>query len=173
MSTTRQRYREPDPSALAEAIDGWLPELAANRYLGLSPKDGLLNRRRYGTAPAFVRRGRSIWYSVDVLDAFDVRAADTAAHRARRTDDPSYWTVHQRLKREHGPAKDHPCILCDDGTPGAHWSYLGDPIYDRVELAGREKGLPYSTDPIAYAPACRKHAKALDEHPGRRKRVAA
>lgn len=66
-----------------------------------------------------------------------------------RGDGAAYATVHNRLMRERGPARLHPCAEC--GTPAAEW------FYDKVDPAGRVSpdGLPYSTDLGRYRPLCK------------------
>jgi hypothetical protein len=62
---------------------------------------------------------------------------------ARTTD--TYSSIHQRLRRERGPASRHPCHDC--GGPAAEWSYLGDCPDEQRDT----NGLAFCTHPEHYA----------------------
>jgi hypothetical protein len=117
-------------------------------------------------------------YSVDdVLDvacSFVAKEAEQHAARARRRAEratrkrkpyirqPSprlpmvgYNSVHQRLKRDRGPASAYDCANCD--AAGMDWAY---DHADADELLGTDG--PYSLDPAHYRPLCRHCHKTLD-----------
>ena len=70
---------------------------------------------------------------------------DRATHLRR--DDVGVSGAHLRLRKDHGPARDHACVDC--GHPAAHWSY------DHTDPDERDsdKG-PYSVKPEHYQPRC-------------------
>lgn len=79
-------------------------------------------------------------------------------------DEASYSAVHQRLRRERGPAAAHPCVAC--GGTAEQWAYdhsepepRRDPSHDA----------PYSVDLARYQPMCQSCHKRLDhaqrQHP--------
>ena len=68
--------------------------------------------------------------------------------REPRTDQPTYSTIHTRIRVARGPAKGHRCIDC--GEQAEQWSYdHSDP--DQLVSA---LGHPYSVDLDRYAPRC-------------------
>ncbi|SIM74175.1 Uncharacterised protein [Mycobacteroides abscessus subsp. abscessus] len=77
----------------------------------------------------------------------------------RRTDDPTYRTVHSRLQAECGPAADHRCVDC--GARAVDWSYDNSDPNQRVEP---RTGCAYSLDLDHYAPRCKRCHYRLDHH---------
>lgn len=79
-----------------------------------------------------------------------------------RGEHPTWATVHGRLRRSRGSAKDHRCIDC--GKPAAEWSYDGS---DPDELIGEHCGrvMAYSVDPDRYQPRCKPCHRAYDRRP--------
>lgn len=74
----------------------------------------------------------------------------------------TYMAVHQRLRRERGPAREYACHIC--GQPADQWAY------DRMDLHavigetkyGRGDARPYSTDLAHYVPMCQSCHTRLD-----------
>jgi hypothetical protein len=64
----------------------------------------------------------------------------------------SYYAVHDRLRRIHGPARNHECVDC--GQAAAEWSYDHSCPDERIELR-RGRPLPYSLDLTRYQPRCK------------------
>jgi hypothetical protein len=62
----------------------------------------------------------------------------------------SYWSVHQRLKTDRGPASARRCAEC--GGPAVDWSYDGSDPDERIYPA---RGWRYSLDLDRYRPRCR------------------
>jgi len=77
----------------------------------------------------------------------------------RRSESPTYEAVHERLRRDRGPARAQHCVDC--GKRAAHWSY---DHADTAELVGERDGLrrPYSLDQQHYQPRCVPCHKRLD-----------
>lgn len=65
-------------------------------------------------------------------------------------------TVHQRLRKERGSAREHYCVDC--GRSAAHWSYDHQADDERHDP---EKG-PYTTDISHYQPRCVSCHKRFD-----------
>lgn len=61
-----------------------------------------------------------------------------------------YWSVHQRLKTELGPASAQKCMDC--GAPARDWSYDGTDLDERIDPY---RGYRYSLDLGRYRPRCR------------------
>ena len=73
----------------------------------------------------------------------------------------SYWSVHQRLKTERGPASALRCAEC--GAAALDWSYAGGDPDERTEP---RRGYRYSTDLTRYRPRCRScHRRATVHGP--------
>lgn len=67
-------------------------------------------------------------------------------------------TVHVRLHRDRGPAKQHDCVVC--GEPAHHWAYT---FTGRPQLYARDHlRQAYSPDLSAYEPLCATHHHAYD-----------
>ncbi len=62
---------------------------------------------------------------------------------SRWNDDPGYFTVHQRLVRQEGPARD---LICSCGSPARQWSYIGP--------RQPNERMPFSEDLTQYRPRC-------------------
>lgn len=74
----------------------------------------------------------------------------------RRTDTPSYMTVHVRLHRERGSAKNHDCYA-NCGRPALHWAYDHSDLWQKYHP---RLGCAYSADLTRYVPMCaRCHGK--------------
>lgn len=72
--------------------------------------------------------------------------------RGRPLTGPATWyTVHKRLERQRGSARDHACVDC--GGPAREWSYdHTDP--DALTCDVRGSVLAYSLDLDRYEPRC-------------------
>lgn len=73
---------------------------------------------------------------------------------AKRNSPPLKYTgVHERLRKQRGPASNHPCQRC--GKPATQWAYDHN---DPAELKGRRGPhtpySPYSLNPEHYIPLC-------------------
>jgi len=79
--------------------------------------------------------------------------------RAQSVDVPAYGTVHNRLRREYGPASGYTCVEC--GAQADDWSYDHT---DPLEVTGLDHGhlRPYSLEPGHYEPRCRSCHKIFD-----------
>lgn len=60
-----------------------------------------------------------------------------------------YNRVHERLRKERGPAREHDCASC--GKPACQWAYQYTGQVQVCPFTGRE----YSDDPSDYSPMCR------------------
>lgn len=93
---------------------------------------------------------------------------------ARPARPPSYDSTHAKLRRDRGPAKDHPCAEgC--GSQAEHWSYDGrDPDEKWTPWRdGSGRLMPYSTNLEHYHPVCVKcHYRINRERPSRDKDTA-
>lgn len=78
------------------------------------------------------------------------------------TEDPTYFTIHKRLRRWFGPAKKQNCVECD--KPALHWSYdhKEDDQNRRYVQDGPMKGVAYSLDIARYQPRCGPCHKLFD-----------
>lgn len=68
----------------------------------------------------------------------------------KTADGAGYWSVHQRLKAERGPASARPCAEC--GSPAVDWSYDGSDPSERIDP---DRGYRYSLDLGRYRARCR------------------
>lgn len=136
------RYGQPDLSVALRAVNGLLSEQDANLFLGLNPRWGLLNRRRYGTAPAHFRMAGRIFYRVEDLWHFDPRAAGRRGHKAEA---PGYNGAHRRVHTFRGSAKLYQCTECD--SMAHDWAYLGGCTEERVQRSGKDTGRRYCLHP--------------------------
>jgi len=94
------------------------------------------------------------------------RHGDPAAARqlgTKTSGGVSYWSVHERLRTERGPASSHRCAEC--GAAALGWSYDGADPDERTDPA---RGYRYSLDLARYRPRCRCcHRRAtVAAHPG-------
>lgn len=71
----------------------------------------------------------------------------------------SYYTVHDRLRRVYGPARNHQCVDC--GKTAADWSYDHSCPDERYALLGGRL-FPYSCDLARYQPRCKPCHATLD-----------
>jgi hypothetical protein len=78
----------------------------------------------------------------------DPHAEVPVAHRVRGA--VSYWSTHQRVRAQRGPATAQRCAQCH--APAAVWSYDGT---DPDERTDSTRGRRYSLDPGRYRPRCR------------------
>ncbi|NQX34044.1 hypothetical protein [Herbiconiux sp. VKM Ac-2851] len=77
----------------------------------------------------------------------------------------TYTHAHVKVARWRGKAAEHPCLLCDNGTPAEEWSYRGGSEYEQTEerIQRTRKGtesrhfLSWSPDINAYDPLCKPH----------------
>lgn len=83
-------------------------------------------------------------------------------------EEVNYSTIHQRLKRDRGPASDYECVDC--GAEAKHWSYNHQDPAERVDQGYRGYDLPFSIDPNFYEPRCAKCHKAFDMKEVKRRR---
>ena len=76
---------------------------------------------------------------------------------------PSYNTAHSRLRRQRGPAAQHPCTDC--GDPAAEWSLAHERAGERQLVDPRHPGSPFSLDTSDYDARCRRcHARYDQQH---------
>lgn len=71
-------------------------------------------------------------------------------------DEIGYWGAHGRVRSAKGPAKDYPCSHCQ--SQATDWAYDHtdpDPKYAVLFWSGRDRTVPYSTDPSRYIPLCK------------------
>lgn len=66
--------------------------------------------------------------------------------------DSGYGAAHDRVKRMHGSASEHPCTDCDG--PAYHWSYDHLDHDERLYEYAPGKHAAYSHNPAHYAPRC-------------------
>ena len=59
-------------------------------------------------------------------------------------NDPTYGTVHHRLRYQRGPAKRHKCVDC--GSQAEEWSYNG--------VSEARGAMPFTPDLSEYVPRC-------------------
>jgi len=85
----------------------------------------------------------------------DPHAEVPVAHRVRGA--VSYWSTHQRVRAQRGPATAQRCAQCH--APAAVWSYDGT---DPDERTDSTRGRRYSLDPGRYRPRCRSCPSGLD-----------
>lgn len=79
-----------------------------------------------------------------------------AANPIWKGDGASYHSLHQRIRRERGPARSHPCANC--GRRALHWAY---DHCDPAEVRS-PKGYVYSFDISRYRPLCGSCHQRLD-----------
>lgn len=79
----------------------------------------------------------------------DVQADNPPRIGAPRVPNPTYITVHARLRRERGPAKLHTCAHCQQRS-AQHWAYNHTDPAPRIDRVG----CPYSADLDRYIPLC-------------------
>lgn len=122
------------------------------------PKWQDLTGERYGTL-TLVRRTGSRWACV--CDCGETRTASTGElNRTGEANtcgkpgkhlsaDAEYTAAHERVRRLHGAARNHPCVDC--GKSAYHWSYDHS---DPDELISRTVHVAYSLDTNHYQARC-------------------
>lgn len=90
----------------------------------------------------------------------------TAGSRMENTaqwigDTCTYNTMHWRLRKHYGSARDYDCFTC--GGDAEHWALYYEPVEKRIDP---QTGFPFSTDYDDYRPLCRSCHNRLDK--GRR-----
>jgi hypothetical protein len=92
--------------------------------------------------------------------------AGTVLPGAWRGDDVGYEAVHERMRRQLGPASAFRCAHCEG--PATDWAYDGTCPDEKL---GPRHGrmLTYSTDPDRYMPLCRVCHSAYDGNIPRRR----
>ena len=96
----------------------------------------------------------------------DVRADVPVAHK-RTHGKVSYWSVHERLRVERGPATAQVCTDC--GAAARSWSYDGADPAERTSA----EGYRYSLDLDRYQPRCQPcHRRAIAVRKAARPRAA-
>jgi hypothetical protein len=70
--------------------------------------------------------------------------------------DPTYDSVHQRLRTWRGRASTHSCVTC--GKPADEWAYHHGSQGERVN----DQGIAFSADLNAYDPMCRSCHRQMD-----------
>ena len=83
-----------------------------------------------------------------------------------RNADASYQSAHEWVRRDRGPARDHPCVGC--GKTAAHWSYDHTDPDQRYEPGLSAKPVAYSLDTSRYQPRCVRCHKRYDLELARR-----
>lgn len=78
-----------------------------------------------------------------------------------REPSTEYDAVHNRLRRDYGPARTHPCAAPDCDAPAAVWAWQRTGP-SRAGLDRNSIRVTWGTDPADYAPMCRSHATMLD-----------
>lgn len=68
------------------------------------------------------------------------------------SDSAEYGAAHERVRRLHGPAKNHACVDCEEAA--AHWSYNHDDPAEKSSNIDRLKGIAFSLKPEHYSPRC-------------------
>lgn len=87
--------------------------------------------------------------------------------RPLKGDVPGWAAIHKRLRRIHGPAREHICVDC--GGPAAEWSYDHE---DANQIMANSNGswFPYSLDLNHYTPRCRSCHRRFDKSWEKRQR---
>lgn len=72
----------------------------------------------------------------------------------KKTETPSYITVHKRTLKLRGKATGYPCWYSNPRKPhrAAEWAYIGDDPDEQIHKDG-----PYSYDGNHYVPMCKTH----------------
>ena len=90
-----------------------------------------------------------------VVEGLIEDCADSERHHKRRQALPTYNTVHRRLVRDFGAAREHPCARCGRVSEHAQWSFRYGSYDVNADHHGPDKGRLYSTDPGDYWPLCK------------------
>lgn len=95
-----------------------------------------------------------------LIPVSDRNLARGTGHHAWRGDEVGYVAAHDRVRRQHGSAKDHQCIDC--GNTAAHWTY--DHMDANEQHYEYKPGMfaAYSPNPEHYSPRCVPCHKAFD-----------
>lgn len=134
-----------------------------------SPKHADLTGQTFGTLTVLERVGQ-LWRCAcscggqrlaRIGDLRRYGSANTCGEkRNHRRGDVSYFTAHQRVTVERGPASTYRCVDC--GTRAQQWSYdHGDPG-ELLASGVSANEVPYSTDPAHYSPRCVSCHKRFD-----------
>lgn len=83
------------------------------------------------------------------------------SYEARYTLNPTYVTVHDRLRKYRGRASQHLCQRC--GQPALDWAYRGGDPDEMTSTFPRTFGMAYSTNLEFYVPLCRVCHVAVDQ----------
>lgn len=68
---------------------------------------------------------------------------------------PAYKTVHNRMTKQFGSARNYECVDC--GEQALQWSYNGGDPKELVQRTGPSNTpLAYSADPSYYSPRCKR-----------------
>jgi hypothetical protein len=77
-------------------------------------------------------------------------------------EDPSYDTMHKRVKLAYGPARIHTCVDC--GGPATDWSYNHNGEIELVQLIKEKYLFRYGTSIDDYSPRCKSCHKIFDNN---------
>lgn len=72
-------------------------------------------------------------------------------HPGWKGRDIGYTAAHDRVRRLHGSASEHPCSQCGDAA--YHWAYDHSDPHELVQVINGS-ACPYSPDPDRYRPMC-------------------
>lgn len=133
------------------------------------------------------RWGRTRWFcrcdcgTEKVTNRIDLRNGDARScgcyaleRRAEANTDPDseilYGGAHDRVHRERGPAREHPCA-CGCGRRAEDWALLhGAPGRRQQHQPGRDHGAWLSANPFEYQPMAKSCHKLYDN--ARRRELA-
>lgn len=124
--------------------------------------------RSFGVTRGTVRSvvNRESWSSVDApcegMSGSVGRYAEYLSDQRRSIYEAGYFTVHARLRRSRGSAKNLACVDC--GGAASQWSFTPTSdtlvLYENITVRGKIRTVPFSRDPLDYRPRCRPcHAK--------------
>lgn len=77
----------------------------------------------------------------------------------------NYDSIHKKLKRVRGKAKDYVCVDCKEAQ-AIHWSLNTGAMDLRFQQGGREDGRMFSTNIWSYSPRCMKCHSEHDRRNG-------
>lgn len=78
-------------------------------------------------------------------------------------------TAHARVKRERGPAREHPCAICARVTESNEWAYRHSSLDPIEQRTGKDAGQLFSLDPADYWCLCKPHHAQWDRGGSRSK----
>lgn len=99
----------------------------------------------------------SRWYRWGDPLAVHPRAKTGEDHPDWLGDKAGYFTIHQRISKQRGKARQFQCMGC--AKPAEDWAYDHS---DPNEIPGTNRHPAYSPDIYRYQPMCRACHKALD-----------